>query len=95
MQLFCRRYTEWVKYSNAPDYLPIWKQLFKGPSLELYDHQEDPDENVNIGLDNKHRELVKELSEQLHAGWRHAMPSDRPVLHWQKMEEDNEVQLLK
>ncbi len=36
----------------------------------LYDHQGDPDENVNLSEREDHAEVVEELSRTLHAGWR-------------------------
>ncbi len=43
-------------------------------ALELYDHQSDPAENVNIAGRPENAELVKRLSIQLDAGWRKALP---------------------
>ena len=61
------RYTEWVEFSGAPDYSPIWNEMF---GTELYDHAKDPGENINIAMDPKNAMLVKRLSKQLHDGWR-------------------------
>ena len=44
---------------------------------ELYDHQTDPGENVNLAGRPEHAELVKELSGMLKAGWRAAGPPAR------------------
>ena len=44
---------------------------------ELYDHQTDPDENVNLAKQPEHQNLVQELADHLHAGWRAALPSKR------------------
>ena len=41
---------------------------------ELYDHQSDPAENVNIAGRPEHAELVEQLSAQLEAGWRKVLP---------------------
>lgn len=41
---------------------------------ELYDHASDPGENVNMAADPLHAELVRQLTRQLHAGWRRAIP---------------------
>ena len=41
---------------------------------ELYDHQSDPGENVNIANQTEHRELVETLQKKLHAGWKAAKP---------------------
>ena len=47
---------------------------------ELYDYHVDPDETVNIAYLPENRELVAQLSEQLRAGWRAALPdtSEKP-----------------
>ena len=42
---------------------------------ELYDHNTDPDEKVNIAYLPENVELVSQLSERLHAGWRSALPT--------------------
>ncbi len=59
------RYTEWGEPGKEP------------VGVELYDHEKDPDENVNIALRPENNELVKKLSETLHAGWRRALPPGR------------------
>ncbi len=41
---------------------------------ELYDHQSDPGENVNLAKRPEHAGLVKELAGVLRAGWRGAVP---------------------
>ncbi len=41
---------------------------------ELYDYDTDPDETVNIANLPENKELVTQLSEQLHAGWQEALP---------------------
>ena len=56
------RYTEWGPYGRG--------------GQELYDYDADPDETVNIAYFSENSELVGHLSEQLHAGWRGALPSD-------------------
>jgi len=56
------RYTEWAEPGKEP------------VGVELYDHQNDPGENVNIAGRPENRELVKELARKLHAGWREALP---------------------
>ena len=57
------RYTEWIEDGE------------KVLARELYDHQEDPGENVNIAVDPARAQLAQQLSAQLHAGWRAARPS--------------------
>jgi arylsulfatase A-like enzyme len=41
---------------------------------ELYDHQSDPEENVNIANRPEDKELVGSLAAQLHGGWKAAKP---------------------
>ena len=41
---------------------------------ELYDHQADPGENVNLAKQPEHAARVKELAAILHAGWRGCLP---------------------
>ncbi len=54
------RYTEWGNKGKR--------------GRELYDYDVDPDETVNIVDYPENEELVAHLSEQLHAGWRAALP---------------------
>jgi arylsulfatase A-like enzyme len=42
---------------------------------ELYDHDRDPDENVNVADHPEHAAVVRELSAVLKAGWRGAVPA--------------------
>ena len=58
------RYTEWATPGQQP------------MGIELYDHQSDPQENVNIAAAPEKAELLAELSRKLHAGWRAALPPD-------------------
>ncbi|UCD30336.1 MAG: sulfatase [Planctomycetota bacterium] len=57
------RYTEWAEKGKEP------------VGIELYDHQNDPDENVNIANRPENKELVAKLSKMLHAGWQAALPN--------------------
>jgi iduronate 2-sulfatase len=57
------RYTEWLNQATGA--------LI---AAELYDHQQDPQENVNVAGRAEHKELVAQLSAQLKAGWRAALP---------------------
>jgi arylsulfatase A-like enzyme len=59
------RFTRWTP-TNKPHEIA---------GLELYDHQSDPAENVNVAGRPEHAELVKRLSQQLEAGWRMALPA--------------------
>ena len=54
------RYTEWANNGRR--------------GKELYDYHIDPDETVNIVDLPENADLVAHLSEQLHAGWRSALP---------------------
>ena len=49
-----------------------------GGEFELYDHQTDPEEHLNLANKPEHKELVAQLTAQLHAGWRAALPEPRP-----------------
>ena len=56
------RFTEWLV--TGTDFC----------KYELYDHFIDPDENVNIANRPENTELVKQLANQLHKGWKGALP---------------------
>lgn len=43
--------------------------------VELYDHETDPQETMNLALDPRHAGTVLELQSLLRAGWRAALPS--------------------
>ena len=68
------RYTEWGNNGDL--------------GQELYDYHVDPDETVNIAYLPENSELVAQLSEQLRAGWRAALPDTSeqppplPTLPW-------------
>jgi len=61
------RYTEWAEAGKEP------------VGIELYDHRNDPDENVNLAGKPEHQKVVRELARLLHAGWREALPSTAPA----------------
>lgn len=46
-------------------------------AYELYDHRNDPGENVNIARLPGNKQTLDRLAEQLHAGWRKAVPPVR------------------
>ena len=56
------RYTEWGRLGEPP------------VGVELYDHQRDSAENVNIANRPENKELVTKLSTMLEQGWRAAQP---------------------
>ena len=43
-------------------------------AVELYDHENDPDENRNIAEFKENGQIVEQLSRQLQDGWRSAVP---------------------
>ena len=53
-----------------------WKDRRTGKVLarELYDHQKDPQENINAVADPQYRQDVQRLAEMLKGGWRAALP---------------------
>ncbi len=53
-----------------------WRDRFddKLVATELYDHETDPQENINIAADPQHKELVLQLSSRLALGWKGALP---------------------
>jgi len=57
------RYTEWQRRKTG-----------EVVARELYDHQEDPQENVNLAAAGEHRDLAARLARQLKAGWKAARP---------------------
>ena len=57
------RFTRWQK-----------RQGGEVVATELYDHQEDPQENVNLAERPEHKDLVARLARQLEAGWKAARP---------------------
>ncbi|WP_198141309.1 sulfatase [Verrucomicrobium spinosum] len=58
------RLTRWVDRTDAS----------KVVALELYDHQTDPQENINLAADPAKADLVKQLSAQAEQGWQAAKP---------------------
>ena len=68
------RYTEWPLFHEGPTiYGPDWSKLY---GTELYDHQIDPEENVNRADMSEYKEIKADLSKQLRVGWRKAMPPE-------------------
>lgn len=62
------RYGEWVEF-NPNNFTADWTKVY---GRELYDHQIDPQENMNLVDRNELKYIVKDLRKQLHLGWRHA-----------------------
>jgi hypothetical protein len=58
------RFTRWENRQDPEEVVAI----------EIYDHMEDPDENVNIATDPANGDLVKRLTRQYLKGWRGALP---------------------
>lgn len=56
------RYTEWHDLKQQP------------AGIELYDETNDPQENTNLANDPAHAKRVRQLAEQLQAGWKAALP---------------------
>ena len=50
-------------------------------ALEIYDHAEDPAENVNIAGDPSSKNLVRRLTRQYLKGWRGALPESKHRSH--------------
>jgi iduronate 2-sulfatase len=59
-------YIEWV---DAKKKQPV--------AIELYDHQADPYEQMNLAEKSKLQPVVKELSHRLKKGWKAALPDKR------------------
>jgi hypothetical protein len=57
------RYVQWHHWAT--------KEL---AAVELYDHQNDSGENVNIAGHQENKEIVEKLAAELKAGWHAALP---------------------
>ncbi len=64
------RYTEWVGF-DPEHFCGNWSDV---QARELYFHESDPLEDTNLAMKTQYANLVKQLSEFLHRGWRHALP---------------------
>ena len=64
------RYTEWTEETIPPG-APL---EVKQTARMLYDHRNDPNENVNIAEQPENKELVERLSGVLHDGWKTVRP---------------------
>lgn len=63
------RYTEWQEQGTK-------KLLYK----ELYDHKNDPDENVSVHDEKQYQAVIRNLSKLLNGGWQACLPDGvRPL----------------
>jgi hypothetical protein len=62
------RYVEWRAGKDNSDLAII--------AYELYDHQTDPNETINIAYFPANKILVQKFSQQLQAGWKMALPEN-------------------
>ena len=58
------RYVEWLDWQSGAV-----------KARELYDHQSDPEEMLNLATSPAHADLIPKLSQQLRAGWKGATPA--------------------
>ncbi|XP_053394531.1 iduronate 2-sulfatase-like [Mercenaria mercenaria] len=65
------RYTEWPIFRDDPYYITRWDATLAG--VELYDHDDDPDENFNRAHDKAYQCIREDLSKRLRSGWRNAV----------------------
>ncbi|XP_015596110.1 iduronate 2-sulfatase [Cephus cinctus] len=64
------RYTAWVKFAHVSK-KPQWKEVL---AEELYEHDGDPDENINLANFTSFLKRKAQLKTLLIRGWRHALP---------------------
>lgn len=59
-----------------------WRDIVSGKveAAELYDHLNDSLETTNLINEEQQADAIKVLADQLHGGWKQAMPADRPVV---------------
>ncbi|WP_170226983.1 sulfatase [Luteibaculum oceani] len=69
MQTERYRYIEWYTWDNENKIRGELK------ARELYDHFQDPDENINRAEEDENKALVESLSKKLAQGWRAAVPT--------------------
>ena len=62
-----------MKFNRDPEYKPDWSVKY---GVELYDHQNDPEENWNQADNPEYKTEVEKLSKLLHAGWRNVPIED-------------------
>lgn len=56
------RFTEWLARDQ------------QGREIELYDYEKDPEETANLAVRPENAELVKQMTQMLHDGWKGALP---------------------
>jgi iduronate 2-sulfatase len=61
---------------TAQHHFILWQNQASGRNvaLELYDHEQDPGETLNLAHQVEQRALVQKCMGQLSAGWRAALP---------------------
>ena len=59
---------------TATHRLVVWSKPGEPDSLELYDLSDDPEENLNVAGEPAFFAIQRELTEQLHSGWRAFRP---------------------
>jgi arylsulfatase A-like enzyme len=59
------RYIEWIRTRTG-----------EVKASELYDHRNDPDENINIINDPEYTDTIEEMKKVMAAGWKGARPGD-------------------
>lgn len=59
------RLTRWVAKDDHSDVVAV----------ELYDHQNDPQENLNVASNPEYKSVLEDLTEQWTAGWQNAKPT--------------------
>ena len=64
------RYTEYVRYDPV-SFQPFWNETV---AIELYDHEQDPWEYVNVAERPEYEQRVKALRKKLRLGWKHSRP---------------------
>lgn len=65
------RYTEWIAF-DSKRFVGNWSDVV---GKELYVKERDAQEDYNVAGDKKYSSLAKQLSRELKAGWRNALPS--------------------
>jgi arylsulfatase A-like enzyme len=59
------RYTEWAELGKEP------------VAVELYDHKNDPDENINVAHNPENKQTTANLNKMLNEGWQGALPPQK------------------